>query len=470
MIGADVLYLTVAELGERIRAKKLSPVELTQAYLDRSQKLGPQLNAYATLTPDLAMKQAQAAEAEIKAGKYRGPLHGIPYAAKDLLAVPGYPTTWGAKPLVDQKFDVTATVIQRLTDAGAILLGKAAMIELAGGMGYRFAAASATGPAKNPWNTDCWTCGSSSGSGAIVAAGLAAFAIGTETWGSIICPSSFCGVSGLRPTFGRVSRYGAMALSYSMDKIGPMARSAQDCSEVLRVIAGHDEKDKGSLREGIAEYPNPGIYDRLRGLLRIGVVKKPFGEKIPDDVQSAFDAAVKVLEATGAHIGEVEMPEGPYEIAAGVTISVEGATAFRDMIESGKVDQLVDPLGRVSAYVNTVIPADDFLRAQQIRGIFQQRANDLFKDFDVVTAPSQPVGATKLSANLETDLAYPDPIGGLGNFCGLPCISVPCGFTKDKLPVGIQFLGNVLEDQKVVEAATLYQSKTDWHRQRPPLG
>ncbi|MGZ4816341.1 MAG: amidase, partial [Terriglobales bacterium] len=204
MIGEDVLYLTVAELGQRIKARKLSPVELTEAYLDRSRKLGPQLNAYATLTPDLAMKQAKAAEAEINAGKYRGPLHGIPYAAKDLLAVPGYPTTWGAKPLVDQKFDITATVIQKLTDAGAILLGKAAMIELAGGMGYRFASASATGPAKNPWNTQCWTCGSSSGSGAIVAAGLAAFAIGTETWGSIICPSSFCGISGLRPTFGRV--------------------------------------------------------------------------------------------------------------------------------------------------------------------------------------------------------------------------------------------------------------------------
>jgi aspartyl-tRNA(Asn)/glutamyl-tRNA(Gln) amidotransferase subunit A len=468
MIGPDVLYLTVAELGARVKAKQLSPVELTQAYLDRSQKLGPQLNAFATLTPDLAMKQAQAAESEIKAGKYRGPLHGIPYAAKDLLAVPGYPTTWGAKPLVDQKFDVTATVIRKLTDAGAVLLGKAAMIELAGGMGYRFASASATGPAKNPWNTDCWTCGSSSGSGAIVAAGLAAFAIGTETWGSIICPSSFCGISGLRPTFGRVSRYGAMALSYSMDKIGPMTRSAADCATVLSAISGHDVRDKGSLQAGVAEFTWPPNASGERAL-RIGVVKKPYGDKIPDDVQSAFDAAVKVLQAAGAHIGEVEMPEGPYEAAAGVTIAVEGATAFRDMIESGKVDQLVDPLGRVSAYVNTVIPADDFLRAQQIRSIFQAKANDLFKDFDVVTAPSQPVGATKLSTNLETDLTYPDPIGGLGNFCGLPCISVPCGFTKEKLPIGIQFMGNVLQDEKVVEAAQLFQSKTDWHRQRPPL-
>lgn len=472
MIGEDVLYLTVAELGERIKGRKLSPVELAEAYLERSKKLGPQLNAYATLTPELAMKQAKAAEAEINAGNYRGPLHGIPYAAKDLLAVPGYPTTWGAKPLVNQRLDVTATVIKKLEDAGAVLLGKAAMIELAGGMGYRFASASATGPAKNPWNTQCWTCGSSSGSGAIVASAMAAFAIGTETWGSIICPSAFCGISGLRPTFGRVSRYGAMALAYSMDKIGPMTRSAGDCATVLSVIAGHDDRDNGSLPPEVAKYPGPRspLRRELAGNPRIGVVKKPYGDKIPDDVQSAFDAAVKVLQGAGAQVGEVEMPEGPYETAAGVTIAVEGATAFRDMIESGKIDELVDPLGRVGAYVNTVIPADDFLRAQQIRSIFQVKANDLFKDFDVVTAPSQPVPATKLTTNLETDLTYPDPIGGLGNFCGLPCISVPCGFSKEGLPVGIQFMGNVLQDEKCVAAAELYQSKTDWHRKHPPLG
>ena len=467
MIGEDILYMTVTELSGRIKSRKLSPVELAEAYLERSKRLGTQLNAYATLTPDLAMKQARAAEAEIAVGKYRGPLHGIPYAAKDLLAVPGYPTTWGAKPRVDQKFDVTATVIRKLQDAGAVLLGKAAMIELAGGMGYRFASASATGAAKNPWNTQCWTCGSSSGSGAIVAAGLAAFAIGTETWGSIICPSSFCGISGLRPTYGRVSRYGAMALSYSMDKIGPMARSASDCATVLGVIAGHDDGDKGSLEKGTAEY-QPLPYGQSQPL-RIGVVKKPYGDKIPEDVQSAFDAAVKVLDAAGAKIGEVEMPEGPYEIAAGLTISVEGVTAFRGMIESGEIDQLVDPLGRVGAYVSTVIPADDFLKAQQIRSIFQGKANDLFKEFDVVTAPSQPVGATKLTTNLETDLSYPDPIGGLGNFCGLPCISVPCGFTKDGLPVGIQFMGNVLSDGACVAAGKLYQSKTDWHKRHPNI-
>src|SRR5262249_34395583 len=206
MLNEEVLFLPVTELARRIRSKQLSPVELTESYLARSRELGPKLNAYATLTPELALKQAKAAEKEIAAGKYRGPLHGIPYAAKDLLAVKGYPTTWGARPYLDQRFDYDATVVHKLETAGAVLLGKAAMIELAGGMGYRYASASATGPAKNPWNTEYWTCGSSSGSAAVTGAGLGAFTIGTETWGSIICPSGFCGLSGLRPTYGRVSR------------------------------------------------------------------------------------------------------------------------------------------------------------------------------------------------------------------------------------------------------------------------
>src|ERR1700694_2291490 len=247
MPGEEIFYLSVSELAKRIESKKLSPVELTQAYLDRSQKLGPRFNAYARLTPEIALEQARAAEKEIQRGHYRGPLHGIPYAAKDLLAVKGLPTTWGAKPYANQVFDYNATVIEHLNRVGAVLIGKAAMIELAGGMGYRYATASLQGETRNPWDTKCWTCGSSSGSGAIVAAGLAAVAIGTETWGSILFPSAFCGVSGLRPTYGRVSRYGAMALAPSMDKIGPLARSAEDCARVFAAIAAHDARGRSTV-------------------------------------------------------------------------------------------------------------------------------------------------------------------------------------------------------------------------------
>lgn len=247
MIDERTLYLPISELSARLHSGKLSPVALAEACLNRSEQIGSKLNAYATLTRDLAMQQASAAEREIRAGHYRGPLHGIPYAAKDLVAVKGYPTTWGAPPFADQRFDYNAAIVEKLEHAGAVLIGKAAMIELAGGLGYTNGEASLTGPARNPWNTGCWTCGSSSGSGAIMAAGLAAFAIASDTRGSIICPAACCGISGLRPSFGRVSRYGSMCIAWSMDKLGPMARTADDCGLMLSAIAGHDPRDHDSL-------------------------------------------------------------------------------------------------------------------------------------------------------------------------------------------------------------------------------
>jgi Asp-tRNA(Asn)/Glu-tRNA(Gln) amidotransferase A subunit family amidase len=466
MLSEDILFLPVTELSRRIRARQLSPVELAQSYLERSRTLGAKLNAYVTLTDQLALEQARAAEKEIAAGKYRGPLHGIPYAAKDLLAVKGYPTTWGARPFANQKFDYDATVIRKLEGAGAVLIGKAAMIELAGGMGYRYASAAATGAAKNPWNTDCWTCGSSSGSGAIMAAGLAAFAIGTETWGSIICPSGFSGVTGLRPTFGRVSRYGAMALAYSMDKIGPMGRTAEDCDLVLRAIAGHDPQDRGSLPDPAAQYSGAA---KTTAPLRLGWMTNQWKEISPD-VNEAANAARKVLEGDRSMtVKNVTLPEGPWEAAAGVVVSVEGASAFRTLIQSGRVAELNDPLGKIGGYMNEEISASDFLLAQRIRGILQKKMDEVFAQADVLVAASLPVTATKLDANLDEALSFPDPIGGIGNFCGLPAISVPCGFGRQGTPVGLQFVGRPLDDAKVVQAARAFQSRTDWHSKRPKV-
>src|SRR5690349_8113430 len=251
MISDEVYYLTVAELGERIHARKLSPVELTQGYLERIKKYAPKLNAFATVTEDVALEQARAAEREISRGHYRGPLHGVPYGAKDLLATAGIRTTWGARPTKDQVPDKDATVIRLLRDAGAVLLGKLSMVEFAGCLGYRFADSSLQGPMRNPWDPDRWTGGSSSGTGACVAAGLVGFGIGTETWGSILCPSAFCGVTGLRPTYGRVSRAGGMVGSYTLDKIGPIARSAADCRLILQAIAGSDPRDLTSSDEPV---------------------------------------------------------------------------------------------------------------------------------------------------------------------------------------------------------------------------
>jgi len=468
MIGEEVLYLPVSELSKRIESKKLSPVDLTRAYLDRSEKIGPRLNAYAKLTPDIAMEQAAAAEKEIGRGHYRGPLHGIPYAAKDLLAVKGVPCTWGAKPYAEQVFDYDATVIDHLKRVGAVLLGKAAMIELAGGMGYRFADASLQGASKNPWDTKCWTCGSSSGSGAIVAAGLAAFAIGTETWGSIVCPAAYCGVSGLRPTYGRVSRYGAMALSYSMDKIGPLARSAEDCARIFAAIAGHDFSDRSTLPIDKAAFTYSASLELGAKPLRLGILTNAW-KKLDATTDKFYHAAEKTLRRWYPTAKATTLPEGPWEDAAGVIIGVEGAAAFRDLIRSGKVAELTDPLGQIAGYVNEQISGADYVRALQVRDILQRKMTEFFDSFDVVVAASQPIAATPLEMNLETELVFPDPLGAIGNLCGLPALSVPCGFNDKNLPVGMQFLARAGNDTAVIQAARAFQQHTDWHRRRPKL-
>src|SRR5580693_269028 len=396
MPSEELFYLPVTELAKRIESKALSPVDLTQLYLKRSEKFGPRLNAYARLTPEIALAQAQAAEKDIRRGHYRGPLHGIPYAAKDLLAVKGVPTTWGAKPYADQVLDYDATVIEHLNRAGAVLLGKASMIELAGGMNYRFASASLQGAAKNPWDTSCWTCGSSSGSGAIVAAGLAAFAIGTETWGSIICPSAFCGVSGLRPTYGRVSRYGAMALAPSMDKIGPMARSVEDCARIFAAIAGHDPKDRGTLLIDKAAFtysPSMELHSRS---LRIGWLTNAW-KSLEPSVAKPVEAAAKVLKKFFASVKDAVLPVGPWEDAGNIVVAVEGAASFRSLIRSGRVSELNDPLGQIAGYVNEQYSGADYLQALKVREIVQKKMDTLFETYDVLVAAAQPIPATPLT-------------------------------------------------------------------------
>jgi aspartyl-tRNA(Asn)/glutamyl-tRNA(Gln) amidotransferase subunit A len=326
--------------------------------------------------------------------------------------------------------------------------------------------ASATGAARNPWNPDCWTCGSSSGSAAIAGGGLAAFAIGTETWGSIICPSGFSGLSGLRPTYGRVSRSGAMALSYTMDKIGPIARSADDCDLVLKIISGHDSGDVGSLPEASAKYSGAG---ELKGRLRVGWLLNQWKELSPE-VNQAVMAARQVLEKDPSiTLSNISLPDGPWETAAGLIVSVEGATAFRDLIRSGRVAELNDPLGKIGGYMNEEISASDFILAQRIRTILQVKMDEIFNKVDVLATASLPVTAPKADANLDLELTFADPIGGIGNICGLPAISVPCGFGQHNLPVGIQFIGRALSDDKVVQAARIYQRHTDWHQKRPKL-
>jgi aspartyl-tRNA(Asn)/glutamyl-tRNA(Gln) amidotransferase subunit A len=468
MLKESILYESIGELAKRIESKQLSPVELTEAYLERSQKFGPLLNAYARLMPVEALDQARAAENDIHRGHYRGPLHGIPYAAKDLLAVKGVQTTWGAKLFAEQVFDYNATVIEHLKNVGAVLLGKAAMIELAGGLGYMYASASLQGETKNPWDTSCWTCGSSSGSGAIVAAGLAGFAIGTETWGSIVCPSAFCGVSGFRPTYGRVSRHGAMALSYSLDKIGPMARSAEDCTRIFAAIAGHDPLDRSTLVVDKAAFTCSPAGELTRRGLHVGWLSNAWKDYEPG-VGKAIQAAHKILPRHFASVRDVALPEGPWEEAAGVILQAEVASSFGELVRSGRVKELLDPQGRVGGYVNLTVSGADYTTAQRVRQILQKKMDALFESYDVLATASLPAPATPLPMNLATGLAFPDPLGAIGNLCGLPALSVPCGFTEKSLPVGLQFIGRAGDDAAVLQAGQTLQRATQWHHKHPQL-
>jgi aspartyl-tRNA(Asn)/glutamyl-tRNA(Gln) amidotransferase subunit A len=467
----ETLFLTVRELGDLIRARRLSPIQLAEGYLARSERLGPKLNAYANLTSELALRQAHTAEKEIASGHYRGPLHGVPYAAKDLVAVEGYPTTWGARPYAKQKFDFNATIIERLNSAGAVLIGKAAMIELAGGLGYSTGAASLSGPCKNPWNTDYWTCGSSSGSGAIVSAGLAPWALGSDTRGSIICPSAWCGVSGMRPSFGRISRFGAMAIAWSMDKLGPMARSAEDCGIVLSVIAGHDPQDYNSLPSGVAEFNYTADVKSQAKPMRIGRLTNVWRE-MDSGLEAAIDDALKVLEKNGAEITDVEIPDGPYEEAAELTILIEAASAFQDLVASGRCAELADPVGQINGYASEQFSATDYLEVQRVRRFLQKQIDGLFDHFDVLATAGESSAAAPLNSPPDEDSSGPiarrEP-DGISSLCGLPAISVPCGFHENKLPFGIQFIGRALNDHAVIRAAQLFQTHTAWHRQRPPI-
>src|SRR5256714_5304039 len=310
MLSDDILFSSITDLSKQIRAKRISPVELTESYLDRLEKFGPRLGAVAQLMRDSAMGEARAAEAEIRRGHYRGALHGIPYGAKDLLATKNAKTTWGATPYRDQQFDTDATIVQKLRDAGAILVAKLAMIELAGGMGYNEAHAAWTGACKTPWNTEFWSGGSSSGPGAATSAALVTFSIGSETSGSIITPAAFCGVTGLRPTYGRVSRHGAMALAWTLDKLGPMCRSAADCGYVLAAIAGRDPLDPTSHDKPFRYPPAPPsgrVPPAKPTRLRIGVLKDSF-EKAQKEVRDNFLASVERLKKIADVKMDVQLP------------------------------------------------------------------------------------------------------------------------------------------------------------------
>ena len=472
MITNDTLFATVSELAAQIRARKLSPVELTEAYLQRLETVGRRLNAVAYVMRETALREAREAEAEIKRGHYRGPLHGIPYGVKDLCATREAPTTWGATPFRDQRFDYDATIVTRLREAGAILTAKLAMIELAGGMGYNQADASWTGACRTPWNTAFWSGGSSSGPGAATASACVAFAIGSETSGSIITPSAFCGVSGLRPTYGAVSRHGAMALSWTLDKLGPMCRSVQDCGVVFNAIAGHDPLDPTSrASERLPRYSAEGrlLQPKRAKRLRVGVMKDSY-EKAQEEVRRNFLASLEVLRRFADVEMDVALPKFPYGPAVGTIVDAEGASAFRDLIESGRVSELASPEGRVGGYGASLVTAVDYLHAMRMRAPMRRAWAEMFKKVDVLAAPSR--ATVSYPVDKTFDKAYPgigasSPIGA-SNLVGVPAVSLLNGFGQNGLPTGLQLVGPAWGERELIELAALYQAETDFNKKRPP--
>jgi aspartyl-tRNA(Asn)/glutamyl-tRNA(Gln) amidotransferase subunit A len=467
MLGEDVLYQTVAELAPRIRARSLSPVELTEACLARIARHGPGLNAFARVTPELALEQARAAEKEISAGRYRGPLHGIPYGAKDLLATAGIPTEWGAAACKGQVFDRDATVVRRLREAGAVLVGKCAMVEFAGCLGYRFPEASASGPGRNPWNPARWTGGSSSGSGAAVAAGLVPFAIGTETWGSILCPSAFCGITGLRPTYGRVSRAGGMVGSWTFDKIGPLARSAADCRLILQAIAGPDPDDPSAAREPVALGPRGRAPRRIRAaMVPLDLEHTKAAEP---EVKACFGAAVSELSAAGLNVQIEKLPDFPASELAGLIITAEALSTFENFYRDGRVARLSDPYAPHQPEINRAVAGSDLVKAWRMRRVLQEKMAAFFADYDVILTPNFMSVAPPIDRDLYETLPYADPAGAIGNACGLPAIALPCGFGAHHLPAGFQIMAAPWEEALLLDLGELYQKRTRFHRERPPL-
>jgi aspartyl-tRNA(Asn)/glutamyl-tRNA(Gln) amidotransferase subunit A len=461
------IFLPLRELSALVRARRVSPVTLAEEFLERLETFGPRYNAVVTVTRERARAEAQRADAEIRDGQWRGPLHGIPYGAKDLFATAGgIPTTWGAAPLRAQTFDFDATVIRRLEAAGAVLVAKLAMVELAGGAGYRQPRASFTGPGRSPWGEDAWSGGSSSGSASAVAAGLVPFALGSETWGSIVSPAANCGVSGLRPTLGRVSRHGAMALSWSLDKVGPLALTADDCGLVLETIAGVDPLDPSTEDRPFRYEAEDHPARRFRfGVLRAAV------DVADADVRARFDEALAVLRTLGA-VEDVVLPALPYEVITRTILFAEAASAFEDLVDRGAIAELTAPEDHYALYARDAILAKDYIKALRLRAVVAREVDRILSGLDALVAPGRFTVAGRLDEPFRSAFGGTvlDPTGAIGNAAGLPSIVVPDGFGDRGLPTSLQFVGRAWGENTILTAARAYQACTDWHRRHPAVG
>lgn len=463
----ELAFLPVSRLSEMVRTRKVKPTELTEMYLARLKRHDQRLKCVITLTEERARAQARAADEEIARGKYRGPLHGIPWGAKDLLATKGYKTTWGAGPYKEQTIDADAIVVQRLDNAGAILVAKLTLGELAQGDNWF------GGITRNPWWPEQGSSGSSAGPASATAAGLVGFSIGTETQGSISSPSTRCGVTGLRPTFGRVPRTGAMALAWSMDKIGPICRSAEDCALVLDVIQGPDGQDLA-----VKAYPFNWNATVKPSALRVGYFKASFDQERA--TKAIDDAALAVLQRLGATLIPVELPQ--FAVGTSLILLPEAGAAFETLVLSGKVREMVQQAP--NSWPNTFrlahfVPAVDYINANRARAILMQQWWELFKSVDVIVATTAggQLGQTNLTGHpaviVPNGFRESPPLGGGGVVSAVPRPDTSRGPApqtepRPQTPVSLTFLGPLFQEENALSLAHAYQQTTNFHLKVPP--
>ncbi len=486
MQATGLAFLSIAEAAQQIERRTLSPVELTRAYLDRIERLNPALNAYVTVTADSALAEARTAEQEIGRGGYRGPLHGIPIALKDLYATRGVRTAAGSKILGDWVPDEDATVTARLRQAGAILLGKTNTHEFAYGattLNPHF------GPSRNPWDTNCITGGSSGGSGAAVAAGIAAMAMGTDTGGSIRCPAALCGTVGLKPTHGRVSTAGIVPLSWSLDHPGPLTRTVEDAALVLDAIAGFDPRDTMTQPVPVQQY-RAAARGEVRGM-RLGVPRNGFFDASDPEVIAAVEAALATLRDLGAIIEDVDAPEiWNGRAALGEIIMAEARHYHAASLRDRPQDFGADVLARLNR--RTDLSAAELVAAFRQQDAAKREAATLLERYDALLTPTVRIPAPRMVEERISISPHAEPPGtpatmgvdengslaasralltntGPFNLTGMPALSVPCGFTAEGLPIGLQIAGRRWDEATVIRIGHVYEQATAWHTRRPAL-
>ena len=470
MDTTEICYLSAGELSRLIQSKEISPVEVVEAHLERIGVLEPTLNSFITLLPEQARAAARQAEREIQAGQYRGPLHGIPLGLKDLYYSKGVRNTSGTRIFDEYVPDFDCTVAAKFNEAGAILMGKLNLHQLAYGptgenLDY--------GHMHNPWNPENITGGSSGGSGSAAAAGQCTITMGTDTGGSVRIPGALCGLAGLKPTYGRVSRYGITVLCWTLDHPGPMTRTVEDCALVMNAIAGYDPNDPASADLPVPDYAKALTGD-VRGL-RVGVPKEYFEVPIDPQVERAVRKAIDVLGELGATVTEVSWPMWHQSAPISTTVLMAEASAAHARLVRTRGDQL-NPAVRLRIEAGFFISGPDYLQAQRARALFNRECRDLLNEVDILAGPTEPITAHKIGA---TSVQVGDTTMGsipaltqqtrAYNLNGFPSITVPCGFSEDGLPMGLQLAGRPFDEETVLRAAHAYEQATDWHKRRPPL-